>query len=675
VQIIASGDAVRGTDTTDQIGAYASEKQRVNKNISGLAAKNNIKVTATINTWENSEIYAPFGTVNVKVQDGYCTDPGKISIEADVWGEGYKTNSARSNLAQNKYSEDLKVNVKHSTIIGNEVNLTASREAMNILAHSLGVTGTSVLSIGGVSAAAYNDLTFNTDVVIEDGSYVRGYSNVGITAKTESEDQAIRQHALSSIKASAETKNAWASHTCAAVNEGSMREKIAIKDSSYIYGGGVILKAIGWTQGDEVETSTVAGKVEKKSFFNEEGTEENTIEIDDGVILFIGSMAGAVVDIDIVGNNVVKARQFGLESTPEVTTDGNRVDILDRMIPDQRPGILVVERVRRVNERSYEQLVADSKKIESRAVSGGALTDTTIANRTGMPLGMWKRIDLNVKATQASYDYSASDSTNSKAYGYGSVIAQAGESYPAGGLISEVYYPNPIAGPTVTYVSDQRPEGIGYGYTEGIRSSVIVYRDLNGRLRTEVYTFGDDQSISRNPNPETGLSDAGSYYSYSGERPEWTEDRIIEAYVQDGSVPGRENDYAPSNRNAGNAAGSQSTSNAGGSQSAGSQSTSNASGSQNTGNASAGGSNAQSGTAGNQAEGPADNANGGSQNGLNDDVKGSSNGSDVDPDDGSEGTAAMATGGKMLPIAAAATVGAIFVVFLLLRRRKEEEEQ
>ena len=43
--------------------------------------------------------------------------------------------------------------------------------------------------------------------------------------------------------------------------------------------------------------------------------------------------------------------------------------------------------------------------IENRAVSGGALTDTTILNRTGLTLALWKGIDYNLKSPQGSYGF------------------------------------------------------------------------------------------------------------------------------------------------------------------------------------------------------------------------------------------------------------------------------
>ena len=105
-------------------------------------------------------------------------------------------------------------------------------------------------------------------------------------------------------------------------------------------------------------------------------------------------------------------------------------------------------------------------------------------------------------------------------------------------------------GPTATHVGVQRPEGIGNGYTDGARSSVIVYRNNSGRLRTEVHTFGDEREISKKTNPEAGVSDAGSYYSFTGTRSDRIEYWISEAYEQDESVAGSRNDSATGSRDA-----------------------------------------------------------------------------------------------------------------------------
>ena len=221
-------------------------------------------------------------------------------------------------------------------------------------------------------------------------------------------------------------------------------------------------------------------------------------------------------------------------------------------------------------------------------------------------------------------------------------------------------------GPTATHVGVQRPEGIGNGYTDGARSSVIVYRNNSGRLRTEVHTFDDEREISKKTNPAEGVSDAGSYYSFTGTRSDRIEYWISEAYEQDGSEAGSRSDYVTGSRNANNAAGGQNAV-------SGSDSNNRAGTGTDGAAANAAGANDQSETAGNQAAGIAGNASGGSQGGLNDDIKGS--GADIDSDDESDSTSALAMGGKMLPVAAAATAGALFIIFLLLKRRKEDEEQ
>ena len=160
------------------------------------------------------------------------------------------------------------------------------------------------------------------------------------------------------------------------------------------------------------------------------------------------------------------------------------------------------------------------------------MTDITVLNRSGLPLAWMKELDLNVDVTPGSYDYYCLDRTRTYGYAYGSGLNQAAESYPAGGLISEVYYENPIMGPTVTHVGVKRPEAsIGSG--QGMRSSIIVYRDLNDRMRTEVTTYNPYATRTRYENSDTGVADAGSYYSYTGTRPEWLEDRIIAAYAED----------------------------------------------------------------------------------------------------------------------------------------------
>ena len=180
-----------------------------------------------------------------------------------------------------------------------------------------------------------------------------------------------------------------------------------------------------------------------------------------------------------------------------------------------------------------------------------------------------------------------------------------------------------------------------------------------------------------------GLSDAGSYYSFTGTRPDWIIDRIIAAYAEQDSSEGSRYNFTSGSQNAASAAGSRNTAGA----TNGSQNAGNAAGNrdavsgsntQNTADGStkpAAGSNTQNGTDGSQAAG---NASSGTPGSPDDDIKGSGWGSDVDPDDasdGSDGTSALAMGGKMIPVAGVAAVGALFVIFLLLKRRKEEEEQ
>ena len=91
MHIIASGDHVNSVDTGDHIKAYAFERRTDSQNITGLQAQNRVEVKAHINTWENSEVYAPFGTINIKVQDGYgdndvYSSRRKIDIEAKAEG-------------------------------------------------------------------------------------------------------------------------------------------------------------------------------------------------------------------------------------------------------------------------------------------------------------------------------------------------------------------------------------------------------------------------------------------------------------------------------------------------------------------------------------------------------------------------------------------------------------
>ena len=139
LNIIASGDSVNGVDTSDHLAANASERRAGQDPLSGLNARNTITLMAFINTMDNSELYAPFGTVNVKVQDGYGDNTSinnmrKTDIRANAEGTAGRKTPPTSISAVNDYMEDLQVTVQHSTITGNNVNITASREAMNILA-------------------------------------------------------------------------------------------------------------------------------------------------------------------------------------------------------------------------------------------------------------------------------------------------------------------------------------------------------------------------------------------------------------------------------------------------------------------------------------------------------------------------------------------------------------
>ena len=272
--------------------------------------------------------------------------------------------------------------------------------------------------------------------------------------------------------------------------------------------------------------------------------------------------------------------------------------------------------------------------------------------------------------TPGSYDYYCLDRTRTYGYAYGSGLNQAAESYPAGGLISEVFYPNVIMGPTVTFVGSPSPSGFITNFTHGVRYFIDVYRNSGGTLTTTVLEVASNVEFS-NTSDMTDLSEAASDYSFRGTTPNWTADALRERY--NGESSNRSADSMSGSRNTGSSSDSQSTD-----KTSGSQNTADPGSSQST--ASDAGSNTQSetsgdqATSGNQAAGTEGNASGGSQGGRNDDVKG--NGSaDVDSDDGTEGTPATAMGGKMLPIAAAATAGALFIIFLLLKRRKEDEEQ
>ena len=685
LHIIASGDEVSGADTSDHLTADADLRKAPAKLSAAVVAKNDVTVTAIISTWENSEIYAPFGTVNLKVQDGYgenTSSNGKREtfIAATASGVSSGSSNGKGVGTNNTYTENLQVAVIHSTIIGNNVNLTASRESMKIIAESIAKMTNFMNS--GQTADAVNVLTFNTDVFITNGSYVRGYSNVSITSKTESADLTDNTRGRSTVRATSKIQNSLSVKRNSAVNTGSMREKISISDASYIYGRAISMNVIGWTEGDVVSSSGASRSL-RSDFYADSGTEMNSIEIDDGSILFVGAMAGAVVDIGRnYWDNTPELRQIGLESTPEMEVGEDCINRISRMIPDQTPGMLIVNRVRRIYERSahYQQVVNDQRDLNRRAVSGGALTDTTILNRTGLPIASWSGIALDVRAPRGTFKYDVSDQTKNSRYSYIGPINQAADSYPAGGLISEVYYEQPIMGPTVTNVGAER-SGTG-GYTPGIGRSVEVYRDMNGRLKTEVRTY-DQFGINHYSNSESGLSDAGSYYSFTGTRPDWIIDRIIAAYAEQDSSEGSRYNFTSGSQNAASAAGSRNTAGA----TNGSQNAGNAAGNrdavsgsntQNTADGStkpAAGSNTQNGTDGSQAAG---NASSGTPGSPDDDIKGSGSGSDVDPDDasdGSDGTSALAMGGKMIPVAGVAAVGALFVIFLLLKRRKEEEEQ
>ena len=676
LHIIAAGDNDRGMEISDQITALAHQSRKAGDRINDLQARNDITVTADINTWENSEVYAPFGNVNIKVQDGYGEnnlDNGKRQITIVARAEGHSSGTIATdgrNYAWNSYTENLRVNVKHSTITGDNVNLTASREAMNILAECF-VKMTSFL-VNGKTSAAINELKLNTDVTIKDGSYVRGYSNVNITSKTESMDLVDQNRGISRVRASAKTTTYLINAETDAINRGSMREKISIRDSSYIYGRTISINLFGWFKGDEVDNGGSRG--EEKSYFDRGDSEENVLDIEKGVILFVGSMAGAVLDIALVGNNNLQVRQIGLKSTPRVSYYNSRynratgtyeknIDLEDRLIPDQVPGTLIVKRKRRVYDSWYYLFFKkECEDIYQSAVSGGALTDTTIVNRTGAALSNWKGIDLTVTADLGRFMHT-DDERSVRQFRLYTDIRRAEGSYPAGGLISEVYFNAPIMGPTVTHVSAKRPE-IGSGYAPGVRSSLIVYRDTSGLMRTEVTEFGVNSWSGRNTDTETELSDAGFYYSFNGMQAPWNwiEDQIAFSYTVERYAERSQNNPAAENQSALREAGSQNTASANAAdnntQTAGSNGQSETAGNQ---------------TAGNQAAGTAGNESGGSQGGLNDDIKGS--GADVDSNDESDSTSALAMGGKMLPVAAAAAAGALFIIFLLLKRRKEDEEQ
>ena len=664
LNIIASGDSVNGVDTSDHLAANASERRAGQDPLSGLNARNTITLMAFINTMDNSELYAPFGTVNVKVQDGYGDNTSinnmrKTDIRANAEGTAGRKTPPTSISAVNDYMEDLQVTVQHSTITGNNVNITASREAMNILARC--IADVTRLLTTGYTVSATNHLQFNTDVKISHGSYVRGYSNVSITAKTESEDLEKRDQGVSKIRAEASVKHGAPGNTSNAVNTGIIRENISIEDGSYIYGRIISMNAIGWHKGDEVNNGGIAGSAE--SLFFDPRSEFNNIYIDDAAILFVGSMAGAVVDVYYDGYNAPEVRQIGLENTPEFAVSWNVLTALrGSLIPDKVPGCLIVSRVRRVYETDQviNRIQEECRNILERAVSGGAMTDITVLNRSGLPLAWMMELDLNVDVTPGSYDYYCLDRTRTYGYAYGSGLNQAAESYPAGGLISEVFYPNVIMGPTVTFVGSPSPSGFITNFTHGVRYFIDVYRNSGGTLTTTVLEVASNVEFS-NTSDMTDLSEAASDYSFRGTTPNWTADALRERY--NGESSNRSADSMSGSRNTGSASDSQST--------AGNDGRAGAAADGST--AKDAGSNGQSETAGNQAAGTAGNASGGSQGGLNDDIKGS--GADIDSDDESDSTSALAMGGKMLPVAAAATAGALFIIFLLLKRRKEDEEQ
>ena len=425
---------------------------------------------------------------------------------------------------------------------------------------------------------------------------------------------------------------------------------------------------IGWHNGDRVDNYGFPGK--EYSDFDKGTSEENIINVERGSYLFVGSIAGAVLDIDRFGTNVLRARQIGLGDTPALRVRENRVYIDRGLIPDQTPGMLIVNRIRRVYKSSDNpEIEMEYRGIMSQAISGGPLTDTTILNRTGLVLVASGRLYLSEVAPEGVYVYTCSDGKNKNRYKNNIQIRRAPDFYPAGGLISEVYYPDRIIAPTVTVVSAQQPDEIIREFASEAGSLVVVYRETDGLMMTEVTEYRQYESKNTYTNPETGMSNAGSYYSFTGTRPDWIENRIAAAYNRDRSSENVQDSSA---------SGSQSTRDAANAGAADSQSTAG-----NDGRARAAadgstakdaGSNGQSETGGNQAAGTAGNASDGSQGGRDDNVKGNG-AADVDPDDGSDSTSALAMGGKMLPVAAVATAGALFLIFLLLKRRKEEEEQ
>ena len=681
LHIISAGDEVGGAETGDHMKAYASQSMIRGEAIKDLTARNNVNTVAKINTWENSEIYAPFGTINLKVQDGYgdntpYNEKRRIDIQAKVRGRTSEQDDHNIVDAINYYTADLAVNVKHSTITGNNVNLTANRAATDILAESLVEEFLGLMFTQRVGA--HNYLYFYADVNIWDGSYVRGYSNVSMDVRNESSELPDRNRGASKIQAISSVDGVlfMAMSNTNAVNTGKMREKISIRDSSYIYGRTISMKAYSWFVGDVTDNHGGRG-LERSDFSNTIERDENSVTIDDGSILFVGAMAGAVLDITFNGNDL-EVRQIGLAATPTVGNYYHALLISDDLIPDQEQGYLGVNVIRRRTTSSLidNQLQKEASKIRERTVSGGMLTDTTILNRTGKSIEHDRcGIDLTKKATYADYDFYCQPTEGGRTYLFGVVTNGAADNYPAGGLISEVYYPSPIMGPTLTTVSAKGPVSYAIDDFPGLRSTVQAYRDRDGRMTTTVTEY--DTAGNRNSGEYSGygpgIADAGSVYSFDNSRPDWLVDRLEQEYGARSTSDERDQtDGLPVAQIVDNTAGSSDAANAAERPDeavASNISDKNAVASNRADGSTAesAGTNAQSGAAGNQAAGSAANGS------VNDDIKGS--GADVDPDDGSDEKPALAMGGKALPVAAAAAAGALFIIFLLLKRRKEDEEQ
>ncbi|MBP3879419.1 MAG: hypothetical protein J6D46_03795 [Lachnospiraceae bacterium] len=679
LHIISAGDEVGGVETADHMKAFASQNMVSDAAIKDLTARNIITTVARINTWENSEIYAPFGTINLKVQDGYgdntpYNEKRRIDIQAKVRGRTSEQDDHNIVDAINYYTADLAVNVKHSTITGNNVNLTANRAATDILADSLVEEFLGLMFTQRVGA--YNYINFYTDVNITDGSYVRGYSNVSMDVRNESSELPDRNSGASKIWAVSSVSRVFfkALANTNAVNTGDMRERISIRDSSYIYGRTISMKAYSWFVGDKTDNHGGRG-LEQSDFSNTLERDENSITIDDGSILFVGAMAGAVLDITFNGNDL-EVRQIGLAATPTVGNYYHALLISDDLIPDQVQGYLGVSRMRRQTTSSLinNQLQKEASKIRDRAVSGGMLTDTTILNRTGKRIEHDRcGLDLTKKAMRADYGFVCEPTVSGPRYQYSVMTNGAADNYPAGGLITEVYYPNPIIGPTLTTVSSLAPTGIDIDYFPGLRSTVQAIRGEDGRYTTYVTVYDANGNGTRTEatRPQTDISDAGAANSFIGGGSDWLVDRVENAYNNRSSSGNTyRSDSSPAAQNENDTAGSSDAANA--------ASRPDAAVASNVSDGSAAqraGADTKSGTTGNQAAGnqAAGNAANGNQGSLNDDVKGS--GADVDPDDGSDEKPALAMGGKALPVAAAAAAGALFIIFLLLKRRKEDEEQ